>query len=146
RFGPESAADFRDIKVSNCVVRNSNVGIQFFIGYGGTAEQISFENLSIETIRPASPASRNFRSWVIPIDIALGKARTTSPIGHIRDVTLSNIQIVSDSSVLIQGAPGQPIEGLVLRDLIFRDDNGFDFALRTEREHDLYATGRKQLF
>ncbi|MGH7952922.1 MAG: glycoside hydrolase family 28 protein, partial [Limisphaerales bacterium] len=46
KLGTGSSGDFRDIKVSNCVIRNSGVGLGLFIKDGGTVERCSFENIS----------------------------------------------------------------------------------------------------
>jgi polygalacturonase len=134
KLGTGSSGDFRDIKVSNCVIRNSGVGLGLFIKDGGTVERVSFSNISIETTRPDEPINSRLRNNIIPIYIDLTKRDPDSPISRVRDISFSNIQIASDNSIVIQGLPEQPIENLTLRDITFRENGAFDFSQRTKRE------------
>jgi polygalacturonase len=128
----DSTADFRDIKVSNCVIRNSGVGLGIFIQDGGRAEHVSFENISITTTGPATPISPRLRNNIIPICVDIEK-QDNSRIGSIRDLSFSHIQIESDSGILIQGTPGGPIENLVMQDVTVRVNRPCDFAQRSKR-------------
>jgi hypothetical protein len=134
KFGTGSAGDFRDIKVSNCVIRNSGVGIGLYIKDGGTVERASFSNISIETTTPETEINSQLRNTVIPIYIDLTKRSPNSPVSHIRDVSFSDIQIESDHGILIQGMAQRPIENLTLRNISFRVTKAFDFSHRMERE------------
>lgn len=134
KLGTGSSGDFRDIKVSNCVIRNSGIGLGLFIKDGGTAERVSFSNISIETTRPETPVNSGLRNTTIPIYIDLGKRNPDSPLSRIRDVSFSDIQIVSDNSIVIQGLPQRAIENLTLRDIMFRVNDAFDFSQRIKRE------------
>jgi polygalacturonase len=130
KIGTESPSDFRNILVSNCVIRNSTVGIGFFIKDGGTAERISFSNCTIETIRQPELASGSLQNSIYPIFIDIEKRRPESPIGKIRDVSFSDLSILSDNGVLIQGMTAGKIENLSLRNITMRVDRGFDYAAR----------------
>jgi polygalacturonase len=134
KLGTASSGDFRDIHVSNCVIRNSGVGLGLFIKDGGTVERVSFSNISIETTRPDIPINSRLRNNIIPIYIDLTKRNPDSPLSRVRDVSFSNIQIASDNSIIIEGLPGRSIENLTLRDITFRVNGAFDFAHRTKRE------------
>lgn len=134
KLGTGSSGDFRDIRVSNCVIRNSGVGIGLFIKDGGTVERVSFANISIETTRPDVPINSRLRNNIIPIYIDLTKRSPDSPLSRVRDISFSNIQIASDNSIVIQGLPQRPIENLTLRDITFRVNGAFDFSHRTKRE------------
>jgi hypothetical protein len=148
KLGTGSSGDFRDIKVSNCVIRNSGVGIGLFIKDGGTVERVSFSNISIETTSQDTPINARLRNNIIPIYIDLGKRSTNSPLSRIRDVSFSDIQIESDNSIVIQGMPERAIENLTLRNISFRVSKAFDFSARTKREggKSTYRDERKTLF
>jgi polygalacturonase len=134
KLGTGSRGDFRDITVANCVIRNSGIGLGLFIKDGGTAERISFSNISIETTRKDTPVNSGLRNTIIPIYIDLTKRTPDSPLSRIRNVSFSNIQISSDNSIVIQGLTNRPIEGLMLDNITFRVNNAFDFSQRTKRE------------
>jgi Glycosyl hydrolases family 28 len=133
KLGTGSSGDFRDIKVSNCVIRNSGVGLGIFIKDGGTAERLSFSQISIETTRQATPINARLRNNLIPIYIDIEQRNAQARVGAVRDVTFSQIQIDSDSGLLIQGMAERAIESLTLRDIVFRVSQGFDFSQRKKR-------------
>jgi len=133
KLGTASSGDFRDIRVANCVIRNSGVGLGLFMKDGGTAERISFSNISIETTSQATPINSRLRNNIIPIYIDLEQREPTSPIGAVRDVVFSHIQIASDNGILIQGMPERPLENIALEDISFRVTQGFDFSQRKKR-------------
>ncbi len=130
KIGTESPSDFRNILVSNCVIRNSTVGIGIFIKDGGTAERVSFSNCTIETIRKPELASGSLANSVYPIFVDIEKRRPESPIGKVRDLNFSDITIVSDNGILIQGISAGRIENLSLRNVTMRVDRAFDYAAR----------------
>jgi len=130
KIGTESPSDFRNILVSNCVIRNSTVGIGLYIKDGGTAERISFANCTIETIRKPELASGSLQNASYPIFVDIEKRRPESPIGKIRDLSFSDIAIVSDNGVLIQGMSTGRIENLSMRNVTIRVDRAFDYAAR----------------
>ena len=133
KIGTESPGDFRNILVSNCVIRNSTVGIGVYIKDGGTAERISFSNCTIETIRRPELASGSLQNSIYPIFVDVEKRRPESPIGKIRDLSFSDIAIVSDNGVLIQGMSAGRIENLAMRNVTMRVDRAFDYS--TRRKH-----------
>jgi hypothetical protein len=134
KFGTGSSGDYRDVKVSNCVIRNSGVGIGLYIKDGGTVERASFSNISITTTTPDTQINDQLRNTIIPIYIDVTKRDPDSPISHVRDVSFSDIQIESDHGILLQGMAQSPIENLTLRNISFRVTHAFDFSHRTERE------------
>ncbi len=133
KIGTESPSDFRNILVSNCVIRNSTVGIGIYIKDGATAERISFSNCTIETIRKPELANESLKNSVFPIFVDIEKRREESPIGKIRDLNFSDLSIVSDNGVLIQGMSKSKIENLSLRNITLRVDRAFDYSQR--RKH-----------
>jgi hypothetical protein len=131
KLGTTSSGDFRNIEVSNCVIRNSTVGIGFYIKDGGTAEHCSFDNISMESTRQDTEVSDQMaRKSIVPIYIDIEQRTPKSPIGAVRDVSFSNIQVTSDNSILIQGMPESRIQNLTLRNITFRVPQGFDFSQR----------------
>ncbi len=130
KLGTESPSDFRNILVSNCVIRNSTVGIGLFLKDGATAERISFSNCTIETIRQPELASGSLKDSIFPIFVDIEKRREASPLGKIRDLNFSDISIVSDNGVLIQGMSKSRIENLSLRNITVRVDRASDYAQR----------------
>ena len=130
KIGTESPSDFRNIHVSNCVIRDSTVGIGMYIKDGATAERISFSNCSIETIRKPELANEGLKNSIYPIFVDIEKRNPDSRIGRIRDLTFSDIAILSDNGILIQGMSRPNIENLVLRNITQRVDRAFDYSQR----------------
>lgn len=114
KLGTESLADIRHCVFSNCVIRGSRTGLALLGKDGGRFENISFSNITIETL----PKHGKGASWPIAID--LEKRFPDSRVGAIRDVSFSGIQISTAGRVLVGGMPGQPIENLSLRDVTMR--------------------------
>ncbi len=133
KIGTESPSDFRNILVSNCVIRNSGVGIGMYIKDGATAERISFSNCTIETIRRPELIGDSIVNSTFPIFVDIEKRREDSRIGTVRDLSFSDITIVSDNSILIQGMEASRVENLSLRNITMRVDRAFDYAKRKKR-------------
>jgi hypothetical protein len=136
KLGTESPEDFRDIRVSNCVVRNSTVGLGIFLKDGGTIERVSFTNISIEN-PPRSVAEQQNAGWLarslFPVFVDIERRHPDSPIGTIRDLSLTNLHIESGAGIVIQGMPQSPIENLLMRDITFRVNQPWDYGQR--RKH-----------
>ncbi|MHC4170364.1 MAG: glycosyl hydrolase family 28 protein, partial [Planctomycetota bacterium] len=133
KIGTESPSDFRNIHMSNCVIRDSTVGIGMYIKDGATAERITFSNCTIETIRKPALVKESLMNSVYPIFVDIEKRNPDSRVGRIRDLTFSDISIVSDNGILIQGMSQPNIENLVLRNITQRVDRAFDYSQR--RKH-----------
>ena len=58
------------------------------------------------------------------------KRNPESRVGRVRDLTFSDISIVSDNAILIQGMSRPNIENLVLRNITLRTDRAFDYSQR----------------
>jgi polygalacturonase len=130
KIGTESPSDFRNILVSNCVIRNSTVGIGLFLKDGGTAERISFSNCMIETTRQPELANESLKVSIYPIFVDIEKRRPDSRIGKIRDLSFSDISILSDNGILIQGMTNSRIENVSMRNITMRIDRAADYAKR----------------
>lgn len=130
KIGTESPSDFHNILVSNCVIRNSGVGIGMYIKDGATAERISFSNCTIETIRRPELVGDSVVNSTFPIFVDIEKRRKDSRVGTVRDLSFSDITIVSDNGILIQGMEASKIENLSMRNITMRVDRTFDYAKR----------------
>jgi 1-acyl-sn-glycerol-3-phosphate acyltransferase len=125
KLGTESRGDFRNVHFSNCTIRNSGVGIGFYMKDGATMERVTFSNISIETSTPTLFS-------VYPIFMDIEKRNADSPIGRIRDIVFSNIQIHSGMGSLIQGMPENPIENLTMQNITVRVDDTASYAKRSK--------------
>jgi polygalacturonase len=130
KIGTESPGDFRNILVSNCVIRNSTVGIGLYLKDGGAAERIHFTNCTIETTRRPELANESLKDSIYPIFVDIEKRRADSRISRIRDLSFSDISILSDNGILIQGMTAGRIENVALRNVTLRVDRAFDYATR----------------
>lgn len=130
KIGTESPSDFRNILVSNCVIRNSTIGLGLFLKDGGTAERISFSNCTIETMRQPELANESLKDSIYPIFVDIEKRRADSRISKVRDLNFSDISILSDNGILIQGMTSRRIENVSLRNITVRIDRAADYAKR----------------
>jgi polygalacturonase len=114
KLGTESWGDFRHIVFSNCVIRNSRTGIALLAKDGGTMEDIRFSNIVMTT----QPKWGQGVEWPIVVDIE--KRDEQSKLGHIHDVSFSDVSIYGKGRVLAEGTPESPIENLTFRNVSMR--------------------------
>lgn len=127
KLGTSSVAGFRNVVVSNCVIRRpseSNIwdwskeyrqiapgtftglsGIAIESADGGVIENITFTNITMEGI-------------ITPIFICLNQRKGTGT-GVIRDIKISNITAIAEGIIpcIITGIPGSRISDVLLRDI-----------------------------
>ncbi len=127
KIGTESHGDFRHLHFSNCTIRNTARGIGLFVKDGATVEQVTFSDISIETGDDDSS-----RLGIFPIFMDIEKRNADSRIGKIRDVTIRDIHIRTNSGSLIQGMPSSPIENLTLQNVTCRVENPVDYSQRVK--------------
>jgi hypothetical protein len=133
KLGTASEGDFRNITISNCTVRNSTVGVGFFIKDGGTIQGVTVSNLAIETLRdPSLVNAERLRNMIYPLFLDIERRRNNSPVGAIRDVLFSNIEIRSDNGILMQGMQDSAIENLTLHNILLRVTRPFDYSRRAK--------------
>lgn len=122
KFGTETTAGFRNVVISNCVIRKSAVtqvrsgapegicGLALEIVDGGKMENISIQNIVIDGPR-------------VPLFVRLGnRARKhyaeapLPPVGTMKNITISNVTAIGSSSIgcAVTGIPGRKIEGFTL--------------------------------
>lgn len=132
KFGTESTGGFRNITVSNCVIKPSkqtttiygkpagNGGLALEVVDGGIMENISISNLVIDGPQ-------------VPIFVKLGnRARkhnattATPPIGIAKNIRLSHILAVNADSIgcSISGIPSKSIEDISLDDITIHSKGG----------------------
>lgn len=124
KVGTGTSGDFRNVHFSNLTIKAPS-GIGFYVKDGGTVEQFTFSNISIET------PPRTVRG-IVPIFMDIERRHPHSRLGHIRDISFRDIFIRSGSGVLIQGMPERPIENLSIDNLTFRVENPDSYAGRSK--------------
>ncbi|HUV89437.1 MAG TPA: glycosyl hydrolase family 28 protein [Anaerolineae bacterium] len=125
RMGPYSTGVFKDIAVSNCIIRDTyGCGIKLQMVEGGAMEDIVFDNLVMEhTTGPISIRLAGYLGWK-------RERKESYPTGKFRNVLFSNIRasVPENSCPLehevvrmpgelrscmnITGLPGHPVEGV----------------------------------
>jgi hypothetical protein len=113
KLGTESHNDFRNINFNNSVIHNTNRGLSIVIRDGGTAENIVFSDITLETNR------KHFNWWGNgdPIWLVLLKRNPDSKLGMIRNVTFRNIIAHGQGTSKIEGFEGKPLENIKLKDV-----------------------------
>jgi polygalacturonase len=114
KLGTESWGDFRHCVFSNCVIRQARTGIALLAKDGGTMEDVRFQNITMQT----QPKWNKGVEW--PIEIDIEKRTEASKLSHIRDISLSDISMVTKGRVLIEGMPESLIDTLTMRNVIMR--------------------------
>lgn len=125
KFGTESTGAFRNVVISNCVIKPSRQlttiygkpsgisGVSLEIVDGGLMQNISISNLVIEGAE-------------VPLFVRLGnRARkfrdtaVTPAVGMIRNVHISNITATGagETGCSIVGIPGSPVQGITLNNI-----------------------------
>lgn len=122
KFGTETTAGFRNVVISNCVIRKSAVkqvrsgapegicGLALEIVDGGKMENISIQNIVIDGprvplfVRLGNRARRHYAEAPLP------------PVGTMKNITISNVTATGSSPIgcAITGIPGRKIEGFTL--------------------------------
>ncbi|MCD8165159.1 MAG: glycosyl hydrolase family 28 protein [Bacteroides sp.] len=137
KFGTETTAGFRNVTITNCIIRKSAVkevisgtpegicGLALEIVDGGMMENININNLVIDGQR-------------VPLFVRLGnRARKhyaeapEPPVGSMKDIILSNITAVASSPIgcSVTGIPSGRIQGLTLANSRFICVGGEDATL-----------------
>ena len=133
KMGTGSLGGFRNISISNCVLRkpkessfhdwgskphrfiNERItgisGIALEIVDGGILDQVNISNISMTGVQT-------------PIFLRLGSRK--NPTGSFKNVVISNITATSHSrmSSIIAGVPGFNIENVILRDIFVNNEGG----------------------
>ncbi|MCD7936665.1 MAG: glycoside hydrolase family 28 protein [Tannerellaceae bacterium] len=134
KLGTESSGGFKNITISNCIFERCR-GLALETVDGGHLEDILINNITMRDIVNA------------PLFLRLGsrlRSPEGTPVGHIRRVTISNLNVYNaDSrySCIISGIPGHPIEDVVLSNIRIQFRGGgmaADAALDPPENEQLY--------
>jgi hypothetical protein len=122
KLGTASYGDFRNCVFSNCVITGTHYGIAMYIKDGALVEGISFSNITIDTsVDIFNRRTAGSRTWAeYPIFLDLEKRTEDSRLSRIRDVSFSDIRILTEGRVLVGSLPGRPIENLTFRNILMR--------------------------
>ncbi len=102
KFGSESWNDFKNIIVTNCNIFDSNRGITIQLRDKGNIENCIFSNINLDT-RIFSKTQYWGASEIICIT-AIKRFENTN-VGHIKNLTFSNINGSSENGIMIYGEP-----------------------------------------
>lgn len=102
KLGTGSETAIRNVVFASSVVRESRYGIALFMKGGGVYEDLHFSDLLIQT------ASRHKTEY--PIYIDLDRLTPQTDLGHVRDVSFSDVRMRTRGSVLVAGHPERPLE------------------------------------
>lgn len=113
-IGTETCFDIRQITFSNCSVFQSVRALGIACADGATVEDIAVSNIVCDTDTTLSTAR--------PIHLDLRKRHSTSSIGRIRNVQVSNFIARTGGRILMTAADGGILENILLRDLTLHYD------------------------
>lgn len=114
KLGTESYGGFENIRITNCQITNTQMaGIALYEVDGGKLQHVTISDVTMDGV-------------TVPISIRLGGRLRTfrdgekpRPLGALRDVTIRNVSAKNVGSIgmLINGIPGDPVEGLTLENV-----------------------------
>jgi len=129
RVGFESRQDIRDVTVSNIIVKNCSRVIDIRSVEGAVIERIHFSHISGQT-NSGWPVNRvveidlNEVPDVYPIAIKdhpnFGKLKPILKKGAIRDVSITDLDILTDGRIMIGAADGMELENIFLDNIHLR--------------------------
>lgn len=100
KFGTESEAPFRNIRVKNCNIRRSNRGISLMLRDSGHIEDVVFSDINIET---RMFSKEHWWGEAEPIAITAVKRKPETAIGYVRNVSFENINCIGENGILLYG-------------------------------------------
>jgi hypothetical protein len=126
RLGHESVQGFRRCVFSNCTITRCSRAIDLLNLSGCTMENVVFSGIVGNTNcgwplnRPiqiqVTPLPNLYEAKLFPEHARYGQQFVPAHVGTVRDVTFTDIDLVTDGRVMVGGVPGA-----VLRDLNFRN-------------------------
>ena len=130
KFGTESEELFRNIRISNIRITDTNRGISLQLRDRGSIEDVSFDNISIDT---HFVSKKHWWGDAEPIAITAVKRNAGTKIGHISNIRFNNIRCNSDNGILIYGDETVNIRDISFKDLTLQIKDG-DKERRDERD------------
>lgn len=114
KFGSESESLFRNILVQNCVISRSNRGISLQLRDGGSIENVSFQNITIDT---RLFKREMFWGQAEPIAITVLPRLPSTRVGTVRNISFRNITCAAENGILLYGAEPGAISDIRFEDL-----------------------------
>lgn len=109
-IGAECWNDIRYVAASNCTILNAIRMIQIIIWDGGTVENCVFSNITGRALTPIGT------DRVIHFDVQQHQGERDH-LGHIRNITVSNLNAETRGRVLLTAQDGATIDNVTLRDI-----------------------------
>ncbi len=134
KFGSESEALYRNIIVENCNISRTNRAISLQLRDKGSIENVIFSNINIET-RLFSKV--HWWGEAEPITITAVKRKEDTQIGHIKNVSFTNIHCSGENGILIYGDESCNISDIVFERVSVRLEKKTDWP---KNYHDLRPT------
>lgn len=106
KIGTEGVGDFRNVLVSDCIISRSNRGLSIQIRDGGNVENISYQNIMIETRRFCP----DWWGTAEPIVLTTFNRDAQTKSGKIRNVRFFNVTAKGENGILIHGNAENHIE------------------------------------
>jgi hypothetical protein len=113
RIGYEDQNSVRNINISNINITNSNRGIGIFVRDSGSIENINISQVNIETRLHTGDWWGNGE----PVHISAVRGKPGITLGQIKNVTLRNINCISENGILIYGTDENIIENVRLENI-----------------------------
>ncbi|WP_161599487.1 glycoside hydrolase family 28 protein [Hymenobacter nivis] len=103
----------RNVNVSNCNITNSTRGIGIFLRDEGSLENLTFTNIRIETKLRTGDWWGNGE----PIHISAVRGKENVRLGHIRNVTFTNVSCRAENGILLYGSAESPLQDITFNNL-----------------------------
>ncbi len=130
KFGTSTADTFRNIVITNCVVKNSMTGFGIYMKDGGLVEDVSCSNMIIETIRDTNRVNSGIANQIVPVYIDIDYRNKNSEAGTVRNIAFSDILVKSSAGILVQGMKVKPVENITFNNIRFRPPFLSDLSIR----------------
>ena len=106
KIGTEGVGDFRNVLVSDCIISRSNRGLSIQIRDGGNVENVSYQNIMIETRRFCP----DWWGTAEPIVLTTFNRDAQTKSGRIKNVRFFNVTAKGENGILIHGNAENCIE------------------------------------
>jgi len=109
-------SDIRNCTFKNLIIYSSNRGLGVFVRDRGSIENIIFSDIVIKTRLHKGHWWGNAE----PIHVSVAPQSKDITMGHIKNITFSNIIAECESGIMVHGWKDRPIQGLVLDNIKLR--------------------------
>ncbi|TDF96160.1 glycoside hydrolase family 28 protein [Paenibacillus piri] len=121
KIGTEATGPIRNITFNNCVIHDTDVALALYMKDGSAYENMVFSNMIVE--------ARN--EFPILLDIT-PRYYKEPKLGRIRNITFDNITVTAKGRCYIEGVPGQPVENVRFRNIIWNVSGPCNLANSTK--------------